>query len=130
MAARCESVATWLVPHPPSVSSSVRSSRPRSSTAWSGRARRPACAELWLWEDCFLEGGLTTATAALAWSEQLRVGVGLLPVPLRNPALTAMELATVARLWPGRLVATLGHGVADWMAQVGGRSRVADDAAA
>lgn len=76
--------------------------------------------ELWLWEDCFLEGGLTTAAAALAWSEQLRVGVGLLPVPLRNPALTAMELATVARLWPGRLVATLGHGVADWMAQVGG----------
>ena len=38
--------------------------------------------ELWLWEDCFLEGGLTAATAALAWSQRLRVGVGLLPVPL------------------------------------------------
>jgi alkanesulfonate monooxygenase SsuD/methylene tetrahydromethanopterin reductase-like flavin-dependent oxidoreductase (luciferase family) len=77
--------------------------------------------QLWLWEDCFLEGGLTTATAALAWSDRLTVGVGLLPVPLRNPALVAMETATLARLWPHRLVVTLGHGVQDWMAQVGAR---------
>ena len=75
--------------------------------------------ELWLWEDCFLEGGLTSAAAALAWSTRLRVGVGLLPVPLRNPALVAMELATIARLWPGRFVGALGHGVQEWMRQVG-----------
>jgi alkanesulfonate monooxygenase SsuD/methylene tetrahydromethanopterin reductase-like flavin-dependent oxidoreductase (luciferase family) len=75
--------------------------------------------ELWLWEDCFLEGGLTTASAALAWTERLRVGVGLLPVPLRNPALVAMEIATLARLFPGRVLPGLGHGVLDWMAQVG-----------
>lgn len=75
--------------------------------------------ELWLWEDCFLEGGLTTATAALAWSSRLRVGVGLLPVPLRNPALAAMEIATVTRLFPERFVVTLGHGIQAWMAQVG-----------
>jgi alkanesulfonate monooxygenase SsuD/methylene tetrahydromethanopterin reductase-like flavin-dependent oxidoreductase (luciferase family) len=78
--------------------------------------------ELWVWEDCFLEGGLTTATAALAWSERLRVGVGLLPVPLRNPALAAMEIATLGRLWPDRFVATLGHGILDWMGQVGARA--------
>ena len=75
--------------------------------------------ELWLWEDCFLEGGLTTAAAALAWSERIRVGIGLLPVPFRNPALAAMELATLARLFPGRLTVALGHGVQDWMRQVG-----------
>jgi alkanesulfonate monooxygenase SsuD/methylene tetrahydromethanopterin reductase-like flavin-dependent oxidoreductase (luciferase family) len=75
--------------------------------------------ELWLWEDCFLEGGLTTATAALAWSDRVSVGVGLLPVPLRNPALAAMEVATLARLFPGRLTVALGHGVQDWMHQVG-----------
>jgi alkanesulfonate monooxygenase SsuD/methylene tetrahydromethanopterin reductase-like flavin-dependent oxidoreductase (luciferase family) len=75
--------------------------------------------ELWLWEDCFLEGGLTTAAAALAWSERITVGIGLLPVPFRNPALAAMELATLARLFPGRLAVALGHGVQDWMRQVG-----------
>jgi alkanesulfonate monooxygenase SsuD/methylene tetrahydromethanopterin reductase-like flavin-dependent oxidoreductase (luciferase family) len=76
-------------------------------------------AELWLWEDCFLEGGLTAAAAALAWSSRITIGIGLLPVPLRNPALAAMELATLARLFPGRLTVALGHGVQDWMRQVG-----------
>lgn len=77
--------------------------------------------DLWLWEDCFLEGGLTTATAALAWTDSLRVGLGLMPVPLRNPALAAMEVATVARMFPGRFVPAAGHGILDWMAQVGAR---------
>ncbi len=79
-------------------------------------------AELWLWEDCFLEGGLTTAAAALAWSSRLRVGIGLLPVPLRNPAVAAMEIATLARMFPGRLTVALGHGVQPWMEQVGARA--------
>jgi alkanesulfonate monooxygenase SsuD/methylene tetrahydromethanopterin reductase-like flavin-dependent oxidoreductase (luciferase family) len=82
-------------------------------------AEEAGLAELWLWEDCFLEGGLTTAALALSWSTRLRVGVGLLPVPLRNPALAAMEVATVARLFPDRFTVVLGHGVQDWMAQVG-----------
>ncbi|MEJ8635081.1 MULTISPECIES: LLM class flavin-dependent oxidoreductase [Streptomyces] len=78
--------------------------------------------ELWLWEDCFLESGIATASAALAWTERLRVGVGLLPVPLRNVALTAMEAATLDRLFPERVVLGVGHGVQDWMGQVGARA--------
>jgi alkanesulfonate monooxygenase SsuD/methylene tetrahydromethanopterin reductase-like flavin-dependent oxidoreductase (luciferase family) len=85
-------------------------------------AEAAGVAELWLWEDCFLEGGLSAAAAALAWTDRLRVGVGLLPVPLRNPALAAMEIATVSRLFPGRFLPGLGHGVLDWMAQVGARA--------
>ncbi|MET9419938.1 MULTISPECIES: LLM class flavin-dependent oxidoreductase [unclassified Streptomyces] len=77
--------------------------------------------ELWLWEDCFLESGIATAAAALAWSERLRVGVGLLPVPLRNVALTSMEAATLHRLFPGRVALGVGHGVQAWMGQVGAR---------
>lgn len=76
---------------------------------------------LWLWEDCFLESGIATASAALAWTSRLNVGVGLLPVPLRNVALTAMEIATLDRLFPGRVTIGVGHGVQDWMEQVGGR---------
>ncbi|RPF35950.1 LLM class flavin-dependent oxidoreductase [Streptomyces sp. TLI_185] len=77
--------------------------------------------ELWLWEDCFREGGISTAAAALAWTERLRVGVGLLPVPLRNVAITAMEAAALHRMFPGRAVLAVGHGVQDWMGQVGAR---------
>jgi 5,10-methylenetetrahydromethanopterin reductase len=85
-------------------------------------AERAGLDDLWMWEDCFLEGGLTSATAALAWSGSLRIGLGLMPVPLRNPALAAMEVATLARLFPGRFVPAVGHGVLPWMEQVGARA--------
>ena len=84
-------------------------------------ADRAGLEELWLWEDCFLEGGISMAATALAWSERLVVGIGVLPVPLRNVALTAMEVATLHRLAPGRVRVGVGHGVLDWMAQVGER---------
>jgi alkanesulfonate monooxygenase SsuD/methylene tetrahydromethanopterin reductase-like flavin-dependent oxidoreductase (luciferase family) len=77
--------------------------------------------ELWLWEDCFRESGIASAAAVLAWTGRLRVGVGLLPVPLRNVAVTAMEYATLHRLFPDRVDIGVGHGVQDWMAQVGAR---------
>lgn len=75
--------------------------------------------ELWLWEDCFYTSGLTAASAALSWTTQLRVGIGLMPVPLRNVALSAMEIATMAQLFPERFLAGIGHGVPSWMAQAG-----------
>jgi 5,10-methylenetetrahydromethanopterin reductase len=78
--------------------------------------------DVWLWEDCFLEGGLTASTAALAWTGSVRVGLGLMPVPFRHPAVAAMEIATLARLFPGRFVPAAGHGVLDWMDQVGARA--------
>jgi alkanesulfonate monooxygenase SsuD/methylene tetrahydromethanopterin reductase-like flavin-dependent oxidoreductase (luciferase family) len=77
--------------------------------------------ELWLWEDCFDEGGISCAAAALAWTERLQVGIGVLPVPLRNVALAAMEIASLARLFPDRIHVGVGHGVLDWMGQVGAR---------
>jgi 5,10-methylenetetrahydromethanopterin reductase len=77
--------------------------------------------ELWAWEDCFKQSGIASASAALAWTSSITVGIGLLPAPLRNVAVTAMELATLARMAPGRLVAGVGHGVQDWMEQVGAR---------
>lgn len=75
--------------------------------------------ELWVWEDSFKQSGVASATAALAWTDRIRVGISLMPVPLRSPALTAMEVATIARMFPGRFVAGIGHGVQFWMAQAG-----------
>jgi alkanesulfonate monooxygenase SsuD/methylene tetrahydromethanopterin reductase-like flavin-dependent oxidoreductase (luciferase family) len=78
-------------------------------------------AELWLWEDCFFDGGIATAAAALAWTGRLRVGVGVVPVPLRAVTLTAMEAATLHRMFPDRFILGAGHGVQDWMGQAGVR---------
>ena len=75
--------------------------------------------QLWLWEDCFLNSGIAAASAALAWTTRLRVGIGILPAPLRNVALTAMELATLHRMFGDRAIVGVGHGVQNWMAQVG-----------
>jgi alkanesulfonate monooxygenase SsuD/methylene tetrahydromethanopterin reductase-like flavin-dependent oxidoreductase (luciferase family) len=77
--------------------------------------------ELWVWEDCFKNAGVAAAAAALGATSRIAVGIGLLPVPLRNAAITAMEFATLARLYPGRLIPGIGHGVQSWMEQVGER---------
>jgi alkanesulfonate monooxygenase SsuD/methylene tetrahydromethanopterin reductase-like flavin-dependent oxidoreductase (luciferase family) len=77
--------------------------------------------ELWLWEDCFAHGGISTAAIALSHSDTLSVGVGVLPAPMRNVALTAMELATLERAFPGRVRIGVGHGVQDWMGRIGAR---------
>jgi alkanesulfonate monooxygenase SsuD/methylene tetrahydromethanopterin reductase-like flavin-dependent oxidoreductase (luciferase family) len=95
---------------------------PERIRAVAGAAEAAGMTHLWVWEDCFKESGIATATAMLATTSRLTVGIGLLPVPLRNVALTAMELATMSRLFPGRLMAGVGHGVLDWMSQVGARA--------
>ncbi len=84
-------------------------------------AERLGLDEVLLFEDCFRESGLAAAVAALAATERIRVGIGVLPMPFRNVALLAMEVATIERLFPGRLRLGVGHGVQDWMAQVGAR---------
>src|SRR5690606_30771186 len=48
--------------------------------------------ELWLWEDCFAASGIAPAAAILGSTQRIRVGIGLLPAPLRAPSLTAMEI--------------------------------------
>jgi 5,10-methylenetetrahydromethanopterin reductase len=77
--------------------------------------------ELWLVEDCFSSGGLTMAGVALAATEYLTVGVGLLPAAVRNAAIAAMEIAALAGVFPGRFVPAFGHGVEDWMLQIDAR---------
>lgn len=78
--------------------------------------------EMWVWEDCFKESAIASAGAILGATERLRVGLGVMPVPLRNVALTAMEIATLVGMFPGRLLPGMGHGVQDWMGQAGVRA--------
>jgi alkanesulfonate monooxygenase SsuD/methylene tetrahydromethanopterin reductase-like flavin-dependent oxidoreductase (luciferase family) len=78
--------------------------------------------DIWLWEDCFYESGTASAVALLGMTSHVRVGVGLLPVPLRNVGLSAMEVATIERLFPGRATLAFGHGLQKWMGQAGVRA--------
>jgi alkanesulfonate monooxygenase SsuD/methylene tetrahydromethanopterin reductase-like flavin-dependent oxidoreductase (luciferase family) len=82
-------------------------------------AEQAALDDVWLWEDCFLSGGFTAATAAAGWTESVRIGIGLIPAPLRNVALAAMEIAATENLMPGRILVGAGHGVGRWMKQTG-----------
>ncbi len=75
--------------------------------------------ELWLWEDCFWGGAVPACAAMLAWTTRLRVGIGVLPVPLRSVATTAMDAAMLHRLFPGRVTIGVGHGIQSWMQQNG-----------
>lgn len=83
------------------------------------RADALGFAELWVVEDLGFRGGMAQTAAVLAATERIRVGVGILPVGARNVAFAAMEAATVAELFPGRLHLGIGHGMPDWMRQVG-----------
>lgn len=75
--------------------------------------------DLWVVEDLGWAGSIASAAVALAATSRVRVGVGITPAPLRNPAVLAMEVAALARIFPARFVAGVGHGVAAWMRQVG-----------
>lgn len=78
--------------------------------------------QLWVIEDCFFTTAPSLAATAFAHTERLHVGIGILPAVARNAAITAMELATLAQLAPGRLLAGIGHGVQEWMEQIGARA--------
>jgi len=78
--------------------------------------------ELWLWEDSFLAGGIAAASAALAWTDRVKVGIGIMPVPFRNVVICAMEVAALSRQSGGRALPGIGHGVQEWMGQVGNRA--------
>lgn len=75
--------------------------------------------ELWVVEDCFYAGGVSAGAVALASTERIAVGLGVLPAVMRNAATTALEIAALARMFPGRLRPGIGHGVTSWMHQIG-----------
>lgn len=75
--------------------------------------------ELWFSEDCFFSGGASGTTAALAATNQLRVGLGIASAVTRHPAITAMEVASIARMFPGRFTPGIGYGVPAWLDQMG-----------
>ena len=75
--------------------------------------------EIWLAEDYFELGGIASAAAALAATERIPVGLGVVAAAARHPAVTAMEFATLAGGYQGRFMAGIGHGAPGWVRQMG-----------
>jgi 5,10-methylenetetrahydromethanopterin reductase len=92
---------------------------PETLMDYARRAEAAGFSELWLWDDCFLPGAFTSAAVALAATEQLKVGIGLLPATVYNPLFAAMEITTLACAFPGRFMPGFGHGVDVWLKQIG-----------
>ncbi|MEU2305679.1 LLM class flavin-dependent oxidoreductase [Streptomyces misionensis] len=93
----------------------------RDVVPYARRAEELGFEQIWVVEDLGWRGGIAQAATVLAATTRTTVGVGILPAGARNVCFTAMELATLAQLHPGRLVAGIGHGMPDWMRQAGNR---------
>lgn len=96
-----------------------RENPPETLPDFARRAEELGFAELWVVEDCFFASGIASAAVALACTNAIRAGLGIMPAVSRNAAFTAMEIATLARLYPGRFLPGIGHGVGEWMKQIG-----------
>jgi alkanesulfonate monooxygenase SsuD/methylene tetrahydromethanopterin reductase-like flavin-dependent oxidoreductase (luciferase family) len=92
---------------------------PKTLIQYARRAEEAGFSEFWLWDDCFLPGAFTLAGVALAATEHLKVGIGLLPATVYNPLFAAMEITSLACAFPGRFLPGFGHGVGPWMKQIG-----------
>jgi alkanesulfonate monooxygenase SsuD/methylene tetrahydromethanopterin reductase-like flavin-dependent oxidoreductase (luciferase family) len=79
--------------------------------------------QFWLVEDCFYNSGIAQVAIALAATERIKIGMGINPAVARNAAFLAMEYATLANAFPGRFIGGIGHGLADWMEQVGAKPK-------
>lgn len=75
--------------------------------------------QLWLVEDCFFSGGIATVSTALAVTDSLNVGLGIIPAMGRNVAMCALEFSALANMYPQRFIGGIGHGVGAWMKQIG-----------
>ncbi|MCG3754879.1 LLM class flavin-dependent oxidoreductase [Amycolatopsis sp. Poz14] len=92
---------------------------PEQIGARAAAAEAAGFGELWLPEDYFFLGGIAGAALALGATSRVPVGIGVVSSVVRHPALLAMEISTLARAYPGRLMPGIGHGVPAWTAQMG-----------
>lgn len=75
--------------------------------------------EVWVVEDFGLGGGIAQSAVALAATESILVGHGIAPASVRNVMYYSMEVATLSRAFPGRFLPGIGHGMPEWLEQVG-----------
>lgn len=92
---------------------------PEQIVAMAQLGERVGFSELWLAEDYFFTGGIAGATAVLSQTTRIPVGLGIVSALVRHPGVLAMEVATMERMFPGRVWPGIGLGVPAWVHQMG-----------
>lgn len=92
---------------------------PEQLPALARQAEAGGLGELWVAEDYFFYGGFTAMQAVLQATDEIPVGLGIISAVARHPAVTAMEIANIARSFPGRGSFGIGHGLPAWTQQMG-----------
>jgi probable F420-dependent oxidoreductase len=91
---------------------------PQALLSYAVRAEELGFDSLWVWDHIFLGvdppfpiiDSLTLLAAAAARTSRIRLGTGVLVLPLRNPVVLAKELASLDRIAGGRLLLGLASG--------------------
>ncbi len=71
---------------------------------------RAGIGRIWISEDYWRKGAFSTAGAILARTPGVEVGLGVASLLMRSPAVLAMEVATIERMFPGRFICGVGLG--------------------
>lgn len=95
------------------------SSPPEQIGAFASLAEKLGFAELWIPEDYWYQGAIASLVRALAATERIPVGIGIMSAMVRHPAVAAMELASAARMFPGRVRPGIGLGAPPLVAKMG-----------
>lgn len=116
-------MADRIDPEPTALAAMLRRELPPPSLGPLARTVGGSLDELWIVEDLPYAGGIAQLATVLEATVDagITIGHGIAPAPFRTPAALAMEWATLAEMYPGRLHGGIGHGVQSWMAQLGVR---------
>lgn len=82
-------------------------------------AEQQGFGEVWLTEDLWYTSGVIAATAALAATETIPVGLGIQSAVTRHSSIQALDFATIAAMFPGRFWPGIGLGLPAWLDQMG-----------
>ena len=85
---------------------------PRALIAYATRAEELGFDSVWVWDHIFLGvdppfpviDSLTLLAAVAARTQRIRLGTGVLVLPLRNPAVLAKEVSSLDLIAEGRLL--------------------------
>jgi len=75
--------------------------------------------EVWLTEDLWYSSGVVAATAALAATQTIPVGLGIQSAVTRHVSIQALDFATIEAMFPGRFWPGIGLGLPAWLDQMG-----------